>query len=79
MTEKNKLIIQYIVLIFASVISVFPLVWMMIAATNRTVDIIAGKLTFGTQLVTNYNNLIANQDIFRGFMNSVKYSVITKA
>lgn len=76
MTEKTKIVIQYIVLGFASLISVFPLIWMTIAATNRTVDIIAGKLTFGTQLITNYQNLIANQDIFRGFMNSVKYSLI---
>lgn len=76
MTEKSKICVQYIVLVIASVISVFPLVWMMIAATNRTVDIIAGKLTFGTELLTNYHNLISNQDIFRGFMNSVRYSVL---
>ena len=76
MTEKSKICVQYIVLVMASVISVFPLVWMMIAATNRTVDIIAGKLTFGTELLTNYHNLISNQDIFRGFMNSVRYSVL---
>ena len=76
MTERSKICVQYIVLVIASIISVFPLVWMMIAATNRTVDIIAGKLTFGTELLTNYHNLISNQDIFRGFMNSVKYSVL---
>ncbi len=64
------------VLILASILSIFPLVWMIIASTNRTVDIIAGKMTFGTQLTVNYNNLIANQDIFRGFTNSVKYSVL---
>ncbi|MBR1478294.1 MAG: carbohydrate ABC transporter permease [Lachnospiraceae bacterium] len=49
---------------------------MMIAATNRSVDVIAGKLTFGSRLFENYQNLIANQDIYRGFMNSVKYSVL---
>lgn len=76
MTERSKIYVQYIVLVIASIISVFPLVWMMIAATNRTVDIIAGKLTFGTELLTNYHNLISNQDIFRGFMNSVRYSVL---
>lgn len=76
MTEKGKNIISYIVLIITAILSVFPLFWMAVAATNKSVDVIAGKLTFGTQLLTNYQSLISNQPVLRSLGNSVKYSVL---
>ena len=74
--EKAKVIVQYIILISVSILSVFPLLWMAIAATNRSVDVIAGKLTIGTRLLENYHSLIASQNIMRGLMNSFKYSIL---
>ena len=73
---KAKTIASYVVLILVSIISVFPLFWMVMAATNRSVDVIAGKLTPGTQLLTNYQNLISNQKLWTGFFNSCKYTVL---
>ncbi len=59
-----------------TVISVFPLLWMVIAATNKSVDVIAGKLTFGTNLMENYRNLIAQQPLWGNFLNSCKYTIL---
>ena len=76
MSSKVVTVIKYVFLTLASVISVFPLVWMIIAATNKSVDVIAGKLTFGANLVENYQNLIAQQPVWSSFWNSCKYSIL---
>ena len=76
MSSKVSTAIKYIFLTVASVISVFPLVWMIIAATNKSIDIIAGKLTFGANLLENYRNLIAQQPLWGNFWNSCKYSIL---
>lgn len=76
MSNKFVTAIKYVFLIVASVISVFPLVWMVIAATNKSVDVIAGKLTFGTNLLENYQNLVAQQPLWGNFWNSCKYSLL---
>lgn len=76
MSSKFITAIKYVFLILASVISVFPLVWMVIAATNKSVDVIAGKLTFGTSLLENYQNLVAQQPLWGNFWNSCKYSLL---
>ena len=54
MTEKRKigaiqrrLIPSYIFLILFSLFSIFPLFWMLTAATNTTVDVSLGRLWFG--------------------------------
>ena len=57
--NKVKMTLMYIFLGICTVISVFPLLWMIIAATNKSVDVIAGKLTFGSYLMENYRNLIS--------------------
>lgn len=67
---------KYLFLSAAAVISVFPLVWMIIAATNKSVDVIAGKLTFGSYLLENYRNLTAQQPVWSSFFNSCKYSLL---
>lgn len=54
MTSKLKMTGIYILLIVATIISVFPLLWMVLAATNKSVDVISGKLTFGANLIENY-------------------------
>lgn len=58
MTRKSTTVLMYAFLILCSVISIFPLLWMVIAAMNRSVDVIAGKLTIGANLVQNYHNLM---------------------
>lgn len=77
--KTNKKIItiaKYTFLSLASVISVFPLLYMVIAATNRSIDVIAGKLTFGMNLLENYRNLLLVQPVWRSFWNSCKYALL---
>ena len=74
--RKVKNAAVYIVLILASLISVFPLYWMIAAATNNSTDILGGKLTIGANLANNLTNLLERQQIGRAFSNSMFYSVI---
>lgn len=73
---KTKKIAMYVFLIIMSFISVFPLYWMVIASTNKSVDVVSGRLIPGTYFIENFKNLIANQDIGSAFINSFKYTVI---
>jgi len=76
MSEKVITAIKYIFLTVCSIISVFPLLWMVIAATNKSVDVISGKLTIGTSIIENYQNLIAKQPLWTNFLNSCKYTLL---
>lgn len=74
--RKAKNFATYLVLGIASLISVFPLYWMIAAATNNSTDILGGKLTIGLNLMNNLTNLLARQQIGRAFGNSMFYSVV---
>ena len=83
MTEKkNKSAIQrrliptYIFLVIWSLFSVFPLYWMITAATNNTVDVARGKIVFGTYAVENFNNLIKSQNLWGAMGNSFLYAIV---
>ena len=52
---KGKKFFMYLILSIASIVSVFPLYYMFCASTNKSVDVIAGKLIPGTYLIENYN------------------------
>ena len=66
----------YIFLAIVSLISVFPLYWMIAAATNNSTDILGGKLTLGLNFVNNLQKLLAKQDVAQAFTNSLFYSVV---
>lgn len=71
-----RLIPSYIFLIIVSLISVFPLYWMITAATNTTVEVARGKIWFGTNLLVNYQNLVKQQDLWRAMGNSFLYAAV---
>ena len=73
---QKRLIPSYIFLIIVSFISVFPLYWMFSAATNSTVDVARGKITFGTQAVENFRKLLEQQDLFGARGNSFLYAIV---
>lgn len=73
---KIKKSVPYIVLILASVVSVFPFIYMGISATNESVDIIRGRMLPGSYLFENLKNLMENQDVVTALWNSTKYAVI---
>ncbi|MGL6220953.1 MAG: carbohydrate ABC transporter permease, partial [Lacrimispora sphenoides] len=73
---KGKKFFAYAFLTIVSVISVFPLYWMMVAATNKSVDVTRGTLIFGTALFDNVKKLFASQNVATALGNSFKYSII---
>ena len=69
-TIQRRLIPSYIFLIIVSFISVFPFYWMISAATNKTLDVARGKLTFGTEALNNLKNLLTRVDLGNAMKNS---------
>ena len=67
---------MYVFLCIVSFISVFPLYWMVSAATNKSVDVTRGRLIPGTYLTENFKNLVNSQNIGRALGNSFKYAII---
>ena len=58
MTKKFNRVIKYIFLSVTSLISIFPFFWMIVSATNKSVDVTRGKLSFGSNFMENLNNLL---------------------
>jgi len=73
---KVKKAVQYIILTIVSLLSIFPILWMAISATNTSKDVVAGKMIPGTYLIQNFKNLAAAQNVGGAMFNSFKYSVI---
>ncbi|WP_226037092.1 carbohydrate ABC transporter permease [Aquibacillus saliphilus] len=87
MTKKNKpkkispaKMFVYILLTIASILSIFPLYWMFVMATNENSAINSVPPAFipGAELVTNFTNVINTIDFFGAVWNSlIVSSVIT--
>ncbi|HZH61439.1 MAG TPA: carbohydrate ABC transporter permease [Metabacillus sp.] len=67
----------YLVLIIATVISIFPFLWMVVSATNKSVEVTKGRLLPGGHLIENFNNLIATVNLVPALVNSAKISIST--
>ncbi|MDR1867753.1 MAG: carbohydrate ABC transporter permease [Treponema sp.] len=67
---------MYTFISIASFFSAFPFFWMLSAATNKSVDVIKGKLFFGTYLIENVKQLLAVTNITQAFWNSTRNTVI---
>lgn len=74
--RKLKKISAYVFLTIASLLSIFPLYWMIAASTNNSTDVLGGRLMLGTNLIENWTNLIAEQNVGRAFGNSLFYSCL---
>ena len=72
----RRLIPTYIFLIIVSIFSVFPLFWMITAATNQSVDVSRGKIWFGNFAVQNFNNLVKGSNLWTSFGNSLLYATV---
>lgn len=73
---KTKKFFMYLVLTVASLLSVFPLYYMFCASTNRSIDVIAGKLIPGTYLMENFKSLIAQQNLRLALWNSFRNATV---
>lgn len=76
MISKKNSFILYAFLILVSFVSVFPLLWMLIAATNTSVDVVKGRLLPGLNFIENFKNLVAAQDVAAAMFNSFKYAIV---
>ena len=66
----------YIILIIASFLSVFPLYYMAVGATNTSMDVTSGRLLPGTHLVENFKSLISNQNLGVAMWNSLRNATV---
>lgn len=73
---QRRLIPTYIFLTICSIFSVFPLFWMITAATNQTVDVSRGKIWFGSYAVENFLNLLHSTNLWTSFGNSFLYATV---
>ncbi|MFP5077846.1 carbohydrate ABC transporter permease [Rhizobium sp. YIM 134829] len=69
--------LTYVALSVAAFLSIFPFIWMLISATNSSIDIIKGKVSFGGALSTNIANFFTQVDVPLVFWNSAKVAVLT--
>ena len=74
--NKGQKIFQYVFLSIVSLLSVFPLYYMFCGATNKSTDVVAGKLIPGGYIVSNFKSLLDNQDLARAIWNSFRNAVI---
>ncbi len=77
--NKGQKIFQYVFLTIVSLFSVFPLYYMFCGATNKSTDVVAGKLIPGGYIVKNLRALLDNQDLARAMWNSFRNAVILTA
>ncbi|MDD7388394.1 MAG: carbohydrate ABC transporter permease, partial [Lachnospiraceae bacterium] len=73
---QRRLIPTYIFLAIVSFISVFPLYWMLSAATNKSSDVSQGRIIPGGYLMENFKNLISQQNLWGSMWNSFKYAAL---
>lgn len=75
---QRRLIPTYIFLTICSFISVFPLYWMIAAATNASINVARGSIAFGNQLFVNFENLknAVQGTLWSSMGNSFLYSIV---
>lgn len=77
MTRSRRIgnIARYIFLSFAAIVSIFPFIWMIIGATNTASDITQGKISFGSELINNFNKLNEMVNLGTALKNSAIVAV----
>jgi lactose/L-arabinose transport system permease protein len=76
--RKTTNAFKYIFLTAAAFISIFPFLWMLISATNKSIEVSRGSLLPGTNLYENLKNLFTNNLNFaNSLVNSAKIAVAT--
>lgn len=74
---KVKRIAIYGFLTIVSAISIFPFLWMIVSATNKSVDVTKGRLLPGSNFLENMKTLLDTTDLVSSLMNSAKISIAT--
>lgn len=77
---KKKIVngLKYIFLSIVSIISILPFLWMILAATNKSVDVTRGTLLPGTYLFENIKALLASDLNYAvSFKNTLVIALVT--
>lgn len=75
--KKFNVFFKYLFLSVAAFVSVFPFYWMLAGATNSSKDITRGKMSFGSNLLSNIESLMKEVDILQALWNSIVIAVLT--
>ncbi|MFT3859763.1 carbohydrate ABC transporter permease [Micropruina sp.] len=67
----------YLFLAVAAFVSVGPLYYMAVSATNTTADVLNSRLLPGNALIDNFNRLVGAQDVGAAMWNSTVNAVVT--
>ena len=76
MRRRLSLALQYVVLIVASIVSAFPLYYMVVSMFNNSVQIVSGQLLPSNHLAENLHKLFFETGFLQAFLNSLQYTVI---
>ncbi len=76
-TRSVRGISKYVLLAVVSLVSVFPLYFMAVGATNSSNDVLASKMLPGSNLMQNWHNLVAAQDVGAAMYHSTLNAVAT--
>ncbi|MBP2000109.1 lactose/L-arabinose transport system permease protein [Paenibacillus shirakamiensis] len=74
--KKITPIMVHTFLILASIISLFPFLWMLMGMTNTSSDILKGKFGFGSMLMDNIHKLQGMTHLGAAFYNSTIIAVV---
>ncbi|MDV4150418.1 carbohydrate ABC transporter permease [Clostridium sp. AL.422] len=80
MNKKFSIVsfLKYTFLSIVSFISIFPFIWMIIAITNKSVDVTRGTLIPGGYFIQNLKNLLASDlKYITAFKNSFIIAIVT--
>lgn len=70
--KKLATIATYVFLCVVCLFSVFPFYFMIVGSTNLSVDIVKGRLFFGTHLIENFKTLASTVKLGNAFWNSMR-------
>lgn len=70
MTKKSNKILTYIFLVFMSIVFAFPFYFLIVSATNTSVDVTSGRMLPGAAILDNWKALAERTDLLRAFKNS---------
>ncbi|ULT59961.1 carbohydrate ABC transporter permease [Neobacillus drentensis] len=72
-----KKVFSYGFLAVCAIVSIFPFLWMIVSATNKSVDVTKGRLLPGSHFMENLHHLLDTVDLVPALMNSTKISITT--
>ena len=73
---KASMFLVYLILVVIGFISAFPFYFVIVSATNSSIDIIRGKMFFGASLIDNLRKLLAAIPFIAGFWNSTRNALV---